>query len=453
MDLKQRVSELQAKFRDAEDAGKALSGRAKAEKRDLTDAELVELEKAGDRMLEAKAAIDECRHQMKDRGQDGPGYVAPSDLVSVDGGLPELFAPLAGKTEGVPGHATWREIMGRGPAQDSDFRSMREFQRAVEAKDPRLFKRRDVQGSASESVPAGGGFLIGENFEASVLDNALPAEIIRPRCRVFGITSGEKLRLPCYDNGDRSSSVFGGLTAQWIAEGGTITPTDPSFKSLELQVNKLILDMKTSSELQEAAAATYSANPLEQMLSRAVGFFLDHEFLNGNGAGRPLGILNSGALIVVSKVAGQDADTIEYRNLADMFGRSLNPMGSVWIVNQSAVPELLSLSQIGGTASTPVPVMTESAGTFRILTRPVLFSEHLPALGDQGDIILADLSAYGILIRSGATLQSSAAAYWGTDQIGLRMRLRIDGQPLLDSPVQPHLGATLSPFVTLAART
>jgi HK97 family phage major capsid protein len=453
MDLKQRVSELQAKFRAAEDAGKALSGRAKAEKRDLTDEELVELEKAGDRMLAARCAIDECRHQMKELGRDGPGFIDPSGLVSVDGGLPELFAPLAGKTEGVPGHAAWREIMGRGPAQDSDFGSMREFQRAVEMKDPRLFGRRDVQGSASESVPAGGGFVIPSAFEATILDNALPAEIIRPRCRVFGIEKGETLRIPAYDNGDRSSTVYGGMTWQWVKESGTITPTDPSFKRLEMTVNKLIIDGKTSSELQEDAAATYSANPLEAMLSKVVGYALDSEFLRGTGAGRPLGILNSPALITVSKVAGQTADTVKYENLCAMFARSLNPLNSVWIANPTCMPTLLTLSQVAGTGGVPVPVMGGSGGAFNILTRPVLFSEHLPVVGDLGDIIFADLSMYGVLIRGGMTLMTSTAAYWSTDEVGIRLRMRVDGQPLIDAPVQPRLGATLSPFVTLEART
>ena len=39
-----------------------------------------------------------------------------------------------------------------------------------------------------------------------------------------------------------------------------------------------------------------------------------------------------------------------------------------------------------------------------------------------------------------------------TDELSFRLRVRMDGQPLLSSAITPVNGDTLSPFVTLAAR-
>ena len=49
-------------------------------------------------------------------------------------------------------------------------------------------------------------------------------------------------------------------------------------------------------------------------------------------------------------------------------------------------------------------------GSFSMLTRPLLFTEKLPALGDEGDILLADFSQYALGQRAGMGIEKSRHA-------------------------------------------
>jgi HK97 family phage major capsid protein len=186
-----------------------------------------------------------------------------------------------------------------------------------------------------------------------------------------------------------------------------------------------------------------------------LSWYRDKAFLKGSGSGEPLGILNAGCTISVAKETGQRADTIVYENLVKMLGR-LHPASfnnSVWVCQVSAIPQLLQLSMAVGTGGNAVPVLSESNGTWQILTRPVIFTEKTEKLGDQGDIILADFSQYVVGLRSEMRFDTSIHVHFATDELLARLIERHDGQPLWDSALTLEDGSTtVSPFVTLDAR-
>ena len=177
--------------------------------------------------------------------------------------------------------------------------------------------------------------------------------------------------------------------------------------------------------------------------------------MKGSGAGQPLGILNSDCLISVAKEGGQAASTIVFENLAKMMSRMFagSFANSVWVCHQSTIPQLLTLSLAIGTAGSHIPVMSESNGEFKILTRPVIFTEKTEPLGSKGDILLADFSQYVIGLRQGMRFDTSIHVGFSTDELLARIIERHDGQPLWDEALTLEDGSTtVSPFVTLAAR-
>ena len=146
---------------------------------------------------------------------------------------------------------------------------------------------------------------------------------------------------------------------------------------------------------------------------------------------------------------------IAYENLPSMMSRmyagSFN--NSVWIAHQSTIPQLLELSIAVGVSGSHVPVLQESNGQFKILTRPVIFTEKIEKLGNKGDIILADLSQYIIGIRKGMRVETTQHLYFTTDEMAVRLIERHDGQPLWNSYLILEDGSTtVSPFVTLDER-
>ncbi len=126
---------------------------------------------------------------------------------------------------------------------------------------------------------------------------------------------------------------------------------------------------------------------------------------------------------------------------------------AVWVANSSTIPQLLELFASDGTTSTHISVLREDGqGGFIMLTRPVVFTEKQPTLGDKGDIVLADFSQYVIGLRMEANIQRSMHLGFTKDTSHFRLILRVDGKGKWDEPVTPRNGPTQSWCVTLDAR-
>jgi HK97 family phage major capsid protein len=90
-----------------------------------------------------------------------------------------------------------------------------------------------------------------------------------------------------------------------------------------------------------------------------------------------------------------------------------------------------------------------------LLGRPVIPIEQASALGDVGDIMLADLSGYILSQKGGVQSDVSIHVRFVYDESVFRFVLRIDGQPVRASALTPYKGgasATQSHFVALQAR-
>jgi HK97 family phage major capsid protein len=104
---------------------------------------------------------------------------------------------------------------------------------------------------------------------------------------------------------------------------------------------------------------------------------------------------------------------------------------------------------VGGSA---VPVVTQTDGKFTMLGRPIIFSEKMPALSSQGDILLCDFSQFAVGIRKEILLDRSIAPGFQTDEVAYRCIVRADSQGTWKSAFTPKSGSTLSWCVALGAR-
>jgi HK97 family phage major capsid protein len=73
-------------------------------------------------------------------------------------------------------------------------------------------------------------------------------------------------------------------------------------------------------------------------------FMTEDAIVEGTGAGQPLGILNSPALISVAKETGQAAATIVKENVDKMWSRmwARARKNAIWLINQDIEPQLLA---------------------------------------------------------------------------------------------------------------
>ncbi|MCJ7510761.1 MAG: phage major capsid protein [Dehalococcoidia bacterium] len=316
---------------------------------------------------------------------------------------------------------------------------------------------RKIRNDYSSIDPAAGGFLVPEILRSELLRLALESSVVRPRARVIPMDSA-RVPFPAIDTTSHASSVFGGITATWTEEGGTLNETEARFGRVVLQAAKLATHCDVPNELLTDSIVSFAAL-IEQLLPEAIAWYEDTAFLTGSGVGQPLGVLNSAALVSVTKETNQVADTIVWENLVKMYSRMLpGSLGrAVWVANNDCFPELATMALSVGTGGSAIWMNNGVNGPpATILGRPVILTEKVPTIGGAGsgkDISFIDFGYYLIGDRQQMRAESSIHAKFTTDLTTYRVIERVDGRGWLLSALTPaNSSNTLSPFVTLGER-
>jgi HK97 family phage major capsid protein len=305
----------------------------------------------------------------------------------------------------------------------------------------------------NESNPSDGGFLVQQDFVSELLKRTYETGILASKVKKIPIsTSANGLKINAVDEDSRANgSRFGGVQTYWEGEADKLAGTKPKFRVLELSLKKLTGLCYATDELLQDTAALESV--IRQAFAEEFGFKIDDAILTGTGAGEPLGILNSSSLVTVAKESNQ-TEKITVENLIKMWNRvwSRSRNNAVWFINQEIEPYLYTLKI--GTTPVYVPAGGLSEKPYGTLFgRPVIPLEQCSALGEVGDIILADLNQYLLIDKGGINAQSSIHVRFLYDENVFRFIYRVDGQPIWNKPLTPYKGtATQSPFVALAKR-
>jgi HK97 family phage major capsid protein len=323
---------------------------------------------------------------------------------------------------------------------------------------PELHERRERlrNAAASSGEPASGGFLVPEAFRAELLSLSLENSVVRPRARIVPMETSRVI-YPYIDDTSHASNVFGGVQGYWTPESGTMTDVAASFGRMALEAWKLTAFANVPNELIADSAVSFEAF-IRSTFPQALAYFADVAFLNGSGAGQPLGILTdaNAARVTVAKESGQAADTIVWENIVKMFSRMLPQSLStaVWVVSPNTFSELATMALSVGTGGGPIWLNNGVQGPpATILGRPVIISEKVPALGNESDVNFIDFSYYLVGDRQAMTVASSEHFRFQNGETSFKFVERLDGRPWLQSALTPRNGGdTLSPFISLAER-
>lgn len=312
----------------------------------------------------------------------------------------------------------------------------------------------------NEGVPSEGGFLVGNDNELDLSSKMYGDSIILNSVQRTPISSSSNmLRLKLLKENSRADgSRSGGVLAYWEGEAESTTATKPTYDEFELYLRKLMATSYASNELLEdfsALEAETSAEYLEEMT-----FKMENAIINGDGVGKPKGILSSAAKIAVALETGQTtSDPLNYENICKMWAR-LHPrsqQSAIWLVDQTLIPYLFTMGLANGTAGTPVylpPGGASGSPYGTIFGRPVAHTEHTQAANTEGDIILWDPKSYRVIEKGGVKSASSMHVAFLTDEMAFRWTYRVNGAPKWYSALTPkNGGSTLSTIVTLTTRT
>ena len=319
--------------------------------------------------------------------------------------------------------------------------------------DPRLIMDAPTT-ITQEGVGVDGGFLVPPEFRREIMQLIMDEEDLLSRTDE-GTTSSNSVTEPKDETTPWQDS--GGVQVYWDGEADQMTQSKVSLKENTTRLNKLTCLVPVTEEQIEDASQIDSY--LRRKVPGKMSFKISNAIINGNGAGKPLGFMNSGALVTVAKESGQAADTIVYENITKMWARMYGPSrrNAVWLHNQDIEPQLDTMSFEGTSSSVPAyfpPGGIADSPYGRLKGRPLIPTQAAQTVGDLGDIMLVDLKQYQTIKKTtGMRTDVSMHLWFDYDVSAFRFILRIAGQPYLSAPIDPLNGsATLSPFVALAAR-
>jgi HK97 family phage major capsid protein len=307
------------------------------------------------------------------------------------------------------------------------------------------------------STDAEGGFLVAPEHQSEVLRKAHDTGMVFSRARPFSLTSKQATVPYIVESSRVDGSRHGGVRGYWTGEGATLTASAPKGGKLTLTAHKLTTLGYATEELEEDGDVG-AITLLGELFPEEIAFKMDDAFINGTGAGQPLGVLNANCTVSVAKETGQAASTVVFENVSKMYSRmwGRSRANAVWFINQDIEPQLFTMSLSVGTGGLPVYMPADgAAGTpfGRLMGRPVIPVEACATLGTVGDIILADMSQYLYAQRRGMTSAQSIHVQFTTDEVAFKTTMRGDGQPWWQAALTPYKGSnTQSPFVTLATR-
>jgi HK97 family phage major capsid protein len=267
-----------------------------------------------------------------------------------------------------------------------------------------------------------GGYLVPDEFERQLIQGLMEQNIIRGLATV--ITT----------SGDRNIPVVASHgSAVWTAEEGPFTESDESFAQVMLGAHKVATIMKVSEELLNDSAFNLERY-ITSEYARRIGDAEEAAFVNGNGVGKPMGIVQ-GATAGKVGAAGQTT-SVTADDLLDVYHALKRPYRprAAWLLNDSTVKAIRKLKD-----STSQYIWQPGLDAGRpdtLLGRPVAESAHVPEMAASAkSILFGDYSYYWIADRQGRVFQRLNELYAVNGQVGFRAYQRVDGKLILAEAV------------------
>lgn len=441
-----RLDDLKAKFEALGEEIDDIVNAADEANRDLNDEELGQIEAI-------KAKMEPLNKQITARSLRGPAPSAGRRTSPENNGR--------GKP-GATGAGSRVEPQAKNTDPTQGFRSFGEFAQTIHAvnlgSEDGVARMRNVASTySSESAGPDGGYAVPPEFRTEIWKKVNGEGSLMSRTSNL-TTSRNSITIPADETTPWQTDK--GVLAYWGSEGGVIPQSKISLEQKNISLNKLVALVPVTEELLEDAPAIDSYLRLkvpEKMQAK-----INTALIRGNGVGKPLGVLNSGSLITISKETSQDAGTIVHQNIEKMFARLWAPSigNAVWVANQDILPQLGMMQFLGEAGSGhPIPIYMPNnsisgAPYGTIKGRPVVMVEAASTVGDIGDLMLIDWTQY-LTVTKGEQIRTDVSIHLFFDQDiqAFRFIFRMTGQPLWGSTITPENGSnTRSWAVALETR-
>lgn len=343
---------------------------------------------------------------------------------------------------------------GRMNDPTGGFRGLHEFAKCVRnaamgQEDDRLALIRKAAAGASEGIAADGGYATPVQYANNIYNDIIGQDSLFNLCMKIPM-NGPSIKLPALNYTTQGSF---GVTANWEGEAVTIPTSKPAYRQPSLTLNKLTCLVPVTSELLEDGIAIEPV--IQSLASEAMTYKINDAIINGDGVGKPVGIVGHGSTVSVASQAA----TTSYLTTANVLNMEAalygNRQRAVWLINQDVKSSLLTVADSGGRFLYFAPGSMPNNPDAQLLGIKVVPSINCQTKGTVGDIILWDPYSYWVGYKSTGPQQAiSIHLYFNTDQTAYRWTFRLDGRPTRDTTLAAaHGSATYGGAVTLATRS
>ena len=282
-----------------------------------------------------------------------------------------------------------------------------------------------VLNALQEGTDSEGGYLVPDEFERTLVEALEEENVFRTLAHVIKTSSGDR-KIPV---------VASKGTASWVDEEGAYQESDDAFSQVSIGAYKLGTMIKVSEELLADSVFDLEAY-ISKEFARRIGAREEESFFNGDGKGKPLGILaaTGGAEVGVTAAS---ATAITADEVIDLFYSLKAPYrkNAVWLLNDATVKQIRKLKDSTGQYLWQPSLVAGTPDT--ILGRPVKTSAFMPtAAAGAKTIAFGDFKYYWIADRQGRTFKKLSELFAATGQVGFMGTQRVDGKLILPEAIK-----------------
>lgn len=325
----------------------------------------------------------------------------------------ELAKPVTAPITGKPGNQQEEKKTGRASA---------EYRDAVLAALRSNFRK--VSNVLSEGVDAQGGYLVPEEYDSRLIDVLTEENIMRGLATRITTSGEHKINIAATKP-----------AAAWIEEGGQLTFGDATFDQIIMDAHKLHVAIKVTEELLYDSAFNLE-NYIIKQFGKALANAEEDAFLNGDGVGKPLGLLaaEGGAEVGVTAASATAITADEIINLIYSLKRPYRK-NAKFMCNDQTLAAIRKLKDSTGQYLWQPSL--QAGEPDRILGYAVMTSPYFPTIaGGKAAMAFGDFSYYNIGDRGTRSFAELKELFAGNGMVGFVAKERVDGKLVLPEAVK-----------------
>ena len=283
--------------------------------------------------------------------------------------------------------------------------------------------KRPFHNVMEEGTPSTGGYLVPIEFDKNLVRALERENVIRSLAKVITTAAPHRINVALTD-----------VSADWVVESGTFTPSTPTFNQLSLDAYTLRAAALVSEELLQDSM--FELEPyLIDNFARAFAAKEEQAFCVGVGNTQPTGIFTAnGGEVGVTTANATDIKADELIDLTYSLKEGYKK-NAVFLLASNTLSGIRKLKDGNGVYMWQPSLQADQPD--RLLGFPVYVSQYAPTIAAGAyTVAFGDFQNYWIADRTGRTVRRADELHIANLQTGFYAFQRVDGKTVLPEGIK-----------------